>query len=131
MIVSCAWDIAMRLSHQLMLKVDSFLTVATMLSYSLPSYGRGVTGKFTTTHQGIVMIVKMCSDHTSPCVHFFYLILIHGNTVQMYASLIYKYYASIPYSAKFWQGKFWRILTLQIFDGKYFDGWSLPFAIHL
>ena len=27
-------------------------------------------------------------------------------------------------------GKFWRILTLQIFNGKYFDGWSLSFTKH-
>ena len=37
----------------------------------------------------------------------------------------------IPYSTKFWWGKFWLILILQIFDGKYFDGWSLSFTIHL
>ena len=28
-------------------------------------------------------------------------------------------------------GKFWRILTFQIFDGKYFDRWWLSFTIHL
>ena len=26
---------------------------------------------------------------------------------------------------------FWHILTFQIFDGKYFDGWSLSFTMHL
>ena len=28
-------------------------------------------------------------------------------------------------------GKFCRILTLQIFDRKYFDVWSLSFTLHL
>ena len=27
-------------------------------------------------------------------------------------------------------GKFWRMLTFQIFDGKYFDGWSVSFTKH-
>ena len=38
------------------------------------------------------------------------------------------YLIYIPYSGKFWRGEFWRILTFQIFNGKYFDGWSVSFT---
>ena len=36
----------------------------------------------------------------------------------------------VPYSGKFWRGKFWWMLTFQMFDRKYFDGWSLSFTKH-
>ena len=74
-------------------KVDSFRMVATMLSLCLPLIGMviDVEGKFTPTCQGIVMFAIMYRSHTPPCICFFCLILIHGNIIQMYACLIYKY----------------------------------------
>ena len=50
----------------------------------------GIIGKFTATYQGIVTIVKLYSDHTPSCIHFFCLILIDVTQLKMYACLIYK-----------------------------------------
>ena len=58
-------DFVRRLSHWLMLKVDSYIMIAAMLLYSLHHIcnARGVAGKFTTTCQGIVTIIERYSNH--------------------------------------------------------------------
>ena len=68
--------------------LDSFVTVATMLTLCLLHYfiGYRLVDEFTATCLDMVTIIKIYSNHTPPYEHiFFRLNLIHGNTVQMYA----------------------------------------------
>ena len=74
---------------------------------------RGVVGKLTTTCQGIVMIIKMYSDHTPPCVQFISLILI-GNTIQMYA------FINTPASTVVWKMVIWNYFIAKNIQGKFF-----------
>ena len=60
--------------------------VATMLLLCLLPV-IGIICKITVTCQGVT-IIKMHIDCAPPCVCFFYLNLIHDNTVQMYAYFI-------------------------------------------
>ena len=63
-----------------MLKVDSFVTVATTVAVCFCYVCHliwtviGTVGKCTAIYQGIVMIIKMYSNHAPPCVCFFCLI---------------------------------------------------------
>ena len=64
-------------------------------------------------------VLQQGSNTYAECLQYYKQLLSKKNSKHVcYMTYIYH----IPYSTNFDGGKFCRILTLQIFDGKYFDG---------
>ena len=79
-----------------------------------------------------ILYINDLPDNVTCGIKFF-ACQIYDTTTYIYVCVcVYIYiYIYISYSAKLWQGKFWQILSLQTFDGKYYDRWSMSFTIHL
>ena len=53
-----------------------------------------------------------------------------NNQTVIFKISVIVYFSTYRIAENFDRGKFWRMLTFQIFDGKYFDRWSVSFTKH-